>query len=69
MNQNAEEVSQEAQEFDKAYVHNYGQEKLIKKGAVALCGAVSTYTGDGVPDPLLIECCPICLALFNDDNN
>jgi len=57
-----------AQQFDTRFLHNFGDLDPIPVGAVAICGAVSTREGSGEIEPLRSECCPICLALKEADN-
>lgn len=56
-----------AAQFDADFLHNFGPEEVIPEGAVALCGAISTREGIGQPEPLRIQCCPICVALTEQE--
>lgn len=56
-----------AAQFDSRFLHNFGPLDPIPEGAVAVCGAVSTRNGSGELEPLRTECCPICLALKDEE--
>lgn len=64
---NETEESVESKQFDAEFLHNYGDLDPIPIGARALCGAVSTKAGYGTITPPASECCPICLALTNQE--
>lgn len=61
--ENSTQEDQETSEEWNELIHNFGELNPIPVGAVALCGEVSTRNGPGEINPLRVRCCPICLAL------
>jgi hypothetical protein len=65
MNTN-EQLAADAKAFDDQFIHNFGPLDPIPIGARALCGVVSTRKDSGEIEPLRSVCCPICVALTEE---
>jgi hypothetical protein len=62
-----DEPLSESEQFDAQWLHNFGPETPTPIGAVAKCGAVYKKTAAVQFEPLRVECCPICLALTENE--